>query len=476
MLALSVSGLSVPTGFGGKEQALAAGETQTLASPVCRLPTGESFSLHGADIKANNLGGMGPWKASEPDIVLGPVGVTSKGQQFDIKITNTSSYTPAYAPNNGIFDTSTDVNIEDEPGDARFGHINLLGPSSADEPPNTVGLKFCAVDSKTGAPVTLSQFYFSIFDFDVGYDGHAKECVTAEGFASYGLTNSTSIDTSIPDEPSAVKFCATSIGAEGNNPKDLEKLSTDQKDRSVALVYTGVSCWELEFSLTYTGGPYKGRNLLWAGDSALVPMCETGKITIHGDPIFKHNGAAHRIVLASGEVHSLLKWKHKGHAMELAGRALGRGTQNQWFKQIVIKQDGKEVLDVEATDTEKSGGMIHVRMDGEEVLAGKPLDVKHAFASKTTDVKASVVPHASKKQRVVVEGAGLSLEVVPQGALKFAKQSSLRDKYRHLNIKLLSGIPTSAEGMFAELAGVKKMSAATQSKIEKKFITAEARK
>ena len=64
------------------------------------------------------------------------------------------------------------------------------------------------------------------------------------------------------------------------------------------------------------------------------------------------------------------------------------------------------------------------------------------------------------KEGIKAKAGSLAVTIYSSQATKFASGTD-KTKYEHLNINFASGIPTDAKGIFAELAGVQKMSEAT---------------
>ena len=59
-----------------------------------------------------------------------------------------------------------------------------------------------------------------------------------------------------------------------------------------------------------------------------------------------------------------------------------------------------------------------------------------------------------------VKAGGVSVNIYPTEAKKFSSEAN-QTKYEHLNVEFSQGISQDAKGIFAELAGVRKMSEAT---------------
>ena len=62
---------------------------------------------------------------------------------------------------------------------------------------------------------------------------------------------------------------------------------------------------------------------------------------------------------------------------------------------------------------------------------------------------------------LAVQAGGLEVSIYTSKAAKFASKAA-QARYMHLNFQLRGGIPKDAKGLFAEIAGVVPMSAATQ--------------
>ena len=117
-------------------------------------------------------------------------------------------------------------------------------------------------------------FQMTFFDFDEGWEGNAKECLTLSGFTQYTLGSN-------PDESELVvtemadgrtRFCSSTFGTGKDNPSGSNILNQQQKDRSVAITFHRTACFELQYSI---GCCSTGRNFLFAGDSAVLPFCES---------------------------------------------------------------------------------------------------------------------------------------------------------------------------------------------------------
>ena len=70
--------------------------------------------------------------------------------------------------------------------------------------------------------------------------------------------------------------------------------------------------------------------------------------TVHGDPMFKHNGEGFKFSIPVGRPTDLLSWSGKGGKKAvLSGTAFERArTGNQWFDSLALSVGGKEVFNV----------------------------------------------------------------------------------------------------------------------------------
>ena len=76
------------------------------------------------------------------------------------------------------------------------------------------------------------------------------------------------------------------------------------------------------------------------------------------------------------------------------------------------------------------------------------------------DVGGFGAPSSPKPGRLDVKAGGVSVNIYPTVAKKFSSEEN-QTKYEHLNVEFSQGISQDAKGIFAELAGVRKMSEAT---------------
>lgn len=163
--------------------------------------------------------------------------------------------------------------------------------------------------------------------------------------------------------------------------------------------------------------------------------------------MFKHNGTGTHFWITEGVLQPLLEWRTTdGHALELSGRTFAcKATGNQWFKQLVVAQDGDVLLELTAQSADNRRRTMVVKRRRGELPKG--ISVKEATEGLLS-----------------FEASGVAFEVKSASAAKFARKDAARDKYHHLNVGFESGIPPGvhATGIFAQLAGLEPMLAATK--------------
>jgi len=179
---------------------------------------------------------------------------------------------------------------------------------------------------------------------------------------------------------------------------------------------------------------------LW---SLYTVQCATSApISVHGDPMFKHNGTGTHFWIKEDVLTPLLLWRTAdGLVMELSARTFNRPeTGNQWIKQVVVAQNGTTVLDVSATT------------DDRQMRVKRP-----ARAGKDVNIQ------VGEDNLVDIEANGVRFVLKPAQATKFYGHDT-RHKYEHLDMQFPDGISAAAKptGIFAQLAGVQPMLAATK--------------
>jgi len=199
--------------------------------------------------------------------------------------------------------------------------------------------------------------------------------------------------------------------------------------------------------------------------STVPPPPPPSQISVHGDPMFKQNGAGTRFAITSGKLTPLLKWKSQHGIMQLHGKTMEK-SGHQWFKQLIITQDDATVLDVTARQT--SFGTMQVLLDGKEIEESPRKEWVATYASRKRAVHLSALKQPARLQigekladKLELEAGGLKLTIYSSKASKFFYKAD-QVKYMHLNVDFDEGIPTDARGVFAQMAGVEPMSRETK--------------
>ena len=200
---------------------------------------------------------------------------------------------------------------------------------------------------------------------------------------------------------------------------------------------------------------------------ATCGICEVCKPvdTVHGDPMFKHNGEGFKFSIPVGKPTDLLSWGGQGGKKAvLSGTAFERvRTGNQWFDSLALTVGGKEVFNVSVAKVAR--GSLRMVVDGELM---NPSDVD-TFTSR--DLSTTMVSSIMSKKFKIGHKSAQTLQVMTLGDVRFTVLSAKAAKYdgergqfdyRHLNVKLDSGMPSGATGIFAELSGAAPITAATK--------------
>ena len=171
-----------------------------------------------------------------------------------------------------------------------------------------------------------------------------------------------------------------------------------------------------------------------------------GPLSVHGDPMFQHDGKGQHFWLKEDVLNNLLDWKSDdGHEMSLQGLTVANTeTGHQWFKQIALMSDGKKILSSE------------VVFDDKPTLALSSLDT--SIVTIDSFVKGNGV---DAKNVTGVSAGGMTFELTAESAHKF-DDTAQQSKYAHVNVKMPNGLAKDATGLFAELAGAQPMSDATK--------------
>jgi len=187
--------------------------------------------------------------------------------------------------------------------------------------------------------------------------------------------------------------------------------------------------------------------------------------TIHGDPMFKHNGEGFKFSIPLGRPTDLLSWRGAGNKKAvLSGTAFERvKTGNQWFDSLALTVGGKEVFNVSIAKVAR--GTLRMVVDGKLM---NPADVDtFTSADESTSMESSImskkfkIGHKSAQTLQVKTVGGVAFTILSAKAAKYDGERGQFD-YRHLNVKLDSGMPSGAKGIFAELSGAAPITAATK--------------
>ena len=148
----------------------------------------------------------------------------------------------------------------------------------------------------------------------------------------------------------------------------------------------------------------------------------------------------------------------------LSGTAFERvRTGNQWFDSLALTVGGKEVFNVSVAKVAR--GSLRVVVDG---ALQNPSDVDtFTSADRSTTMVSSImsrrfkIGHKSAQTLQVTTLGGVGFTILSAKAAKYDGERGQFD-YRHLNVKLDSGMPAGATGIFAELSGAAPITAATK--------------
>ena len=193
----------------------------------------------------------------------------------------------------------------------------------------------------------------------------------------------------------------------------------------------------------------------------------------HADPMMKVNGSSQHFWLTEGVMTPLFEWTSPldESSMAIEGKTFSRASSgNQWFSKFTIKQNGTVVCEVSLDKTD-SGSML-IKLDGNDV---KPPSEdprgQHSSASNGIQLSASKSHggHQVDQESLDVDAGSITARIFSSKAAKFAKEAQ-QTHYMHLNIQIegdLGAVP-DARGIFAELSGLRPMSAATSALLKQK--------
>ena len=178
--------------------------------------------------------------------------------------------------------------------------------------------------------------------------------------------------------------------------------------------------------------------------SACPAGCTEASPVVHGDPMFKINGKGVHFWMKEGALQNLMTYKDPktGQTLTLEGKTFSDPTDeldatkrvaNQWFDEFRLKRGALTAARIYMQD----GKMV-------------------------TRSRGSTVPQDGEMEIVL---GGLTMRIFPALASKFSNANK-QEKYAHLNIDFGTALPQSATGIFAELAGIVPMSAATKATLQ----------
>ena len=191
------------------------------------------------------------------------------------------------------------------------------------------------------------------------------------------------------------------------------------------------------------------------------------------------NGTGTHFWLKEGELTPLLT---TGDVI-LSGKTFNnKETGHQWFAEFAVSKQGKRVVDVALDDGKPmimlDGEPVRNHVDGQEAtkkarsapdlypLIAHAIDACVALSPQLAaqGVEVSLPTQAKLEEKghnfLDVKAGGVTVNIYPTVAKKFSSEEN-QTKYEHLNVEFSQGISQDAKGIFAELAGVRKMSEAT---------------
>ena len=176
----------------------------------------------------------------------------------------------------------------------------------------------------------------------------------------------------------------------------------------------------------------------------------SGPVSLHGDPMFNHNGKGQHFWLKENVSVPLLLWEHDGHKMRLNGVTFANAeTGHQWFKEISLISDGGRAFGVHVSSKSDKLSLLS-DVNGTLMRAG-------IFDLEVTSKGTKNNPESV----TTIRAGGMKFALMAARAHKFADPED-QQKYAHVNLKMPEGLATGATGLLAELAGTQPMSVATK--------------
>mmetsp|Transcript_60942 Transcript_60942/g.170458 ORF Transcript_60942/g.170458 Transcript_60942/m.170458 type:complete len:356 (-) Transcript_60942:72-1139(-) len=179
----------------------------------------------------NNLGGQGPemdWHFMS--LVYGNMAKTGNDEvPVSLVMINTTAYTAGDPNANGMIENAAGSPLQ---------VINVMSGTN-------VSIHGIFVSSKTGQKVSLNAFSLVVYGMDCNTDFSGTQQVIAKGFASYQVSEATSLKVEHMRD-GRMSFLATADAQDHTPPADVLALSDFESSGSVAIVYRHAS----EFSIT----------------------------------------------------------------------------------------------------------------------------------------------------------------------------------------------------------------------------------
>eukprot|EP00928_Gymnodinium_smaydae_P021430 TRINITY_DN1835_c1_g1_i1.p1 TRINITY_DN1835_c1_g1~~TRINITY_DN1835_c1_g1_i1.p1 ORF type:complete len:2214 (-),score=423.31 TRINITY_DN1835_c1_g1_i1:102-6743(-) len=214
------------------------------------LEQGVLLDLSRATLLSNNLGGQGPRHGEARELRYGRAAtLDSTGEDIDLVVTAASTYSPRSPMKNGVRGS--------------YGTINLAYGTSVD-------LWFNFASSVSGDPVTLEIVYWTFYDLDEPPGRGVNEEIMIRGYQQYRLVDHSQVKVKKNvSKDGATQFVSTAFGWEGDNPDDPGTTTNAQRQRSVPLLFTNMSKFQVTFRVEAPKAmrSYGGRNFLFIGSS-----------------------------------------------------------------------------------------------------------------------------------------------------------------------------------------------------------------
>lgn len=194
------------------------------------------------------------------------------GEKLDLVVTNLTEYisNPINPKPAALLPESAAVGEDSGTKHGCLGSINIKAPGK-------VQLKFSLMLRGTDTPAPNNYTYdFTILDFDRSKYGMYEE-VSTHRFASYF---SQSIKPTVVGEQ--YRFASSADAVEVPNPEEGYKLTEEQLQASVGLVFAHVNHWKLDFKAVDSPDGIRelevGRNIFFAGRTSLQSKGKPQKV------------------------------------------------------------------------------------------------------------------------------------------------------------------------------------------------------